>query len=644
MMHLIKYPLDETVKRFFEEAAAKGFEMREGQMEMANEICTAITEKRPLAVEAEVGIGKSFAYLVPALIQYFRERRQVVIATSTIALQEQLYNDAQTVLKMLGVHANIILAKGMKNYACMKRVHSLYSRHKNDVYYGRLWQTVRNGQQDKAEITMNISDTEWDKISISNFGKDRCKSCPYTRSCQYHKMRSALVYESAIVICNQNMLVSHLMNQQKGKGLFSPSVNTFIIDEAHNIESKFRSAYTTAYSKSDIMHIVNDSVRNTKKQELKELAEGIAVNIEELFRMFRVQVHQQEKSSEGDVTSFFLDLNSDIRTMLLVLRKQFTKLDRKTGMNVGIVLQFLREVSNVLNENIVWLEKEKSLRLCVCQKDIRKDISKLLFSQGRCTILTSATISDKQTGTPREKCSYYLNSIGYPVIGMVSEPKKSPFDYDNHTMLYCSKEMPFPSIERRKEYRAASIAEIVKLLEVTNGKTLILFTAKEDMEYVYKKLSNVHLPYKILMQSKTSSQAYQLDKFKSDTNSVILGTGTYWEGINVEGESLSQVIVYKLPFPVPEPIIDYKMSLTENPIDEVAVPEMVIQLKQGVGRLIRSASDTGIVSILDPRVSLRKAKYADVALDALSVKNRAVSIEELYTFWDRITNERSQES
>lgn len=642
MMYLIKYPLDETVKRFFNEVATKGFEMREGQMEMANEICTAITEKRPLAVEAEVGIGKSFAYLVPALIQYFRERRQVVIATSTIALQEQLYNDAQTVLKMLGVHANIILAKGMKNYACMKRVHSLYSRHKNDIYYGRLWQMVRNGQQDKAEITMNISDTEWDKISISNFGKDRCKSCPYTRSCQYHKMRSCLVYENAIVICNQNMLVSHLMNRQKGKGLFSPSVNTFIIDEAHNIESKFRSAYTTAYSKSDIVNVITDSVRNIRNPYMKELAEEIKMELEELFRMFRLQVQKQESESEGDVTSFFLEMNKEISEKLIVIRRNLATLNARTEKDAGAILQFLREVSNSADDNLVWLEKEKSLRLCVCQKDIRKDISKLLFSQGRCTILTSATISDKQTGTPREKCSYYLNSIGYPVIGMVSEPKKSPFDYDNHTMLYCSKELPYPSIERRKQYREASIPEIVKLLEVTNGKALVLFTSKEDMEYVYKKLSNMQLPYKILMQSKTSSQAYQLEKFKADTNSVILGTGTYWEGINVEGESLSQVIIYKLPFPVPEPIIDYKMSLTENPIDEVAVPEMVIQLKQGVGRLIRSANDTGIVSILDPRVSLRKAKYADVALDALSVKNRANSIEELHTFWDRITNEGSQ--
>lgn len=642
MMRLIKYPLDETVKRFFGEAAANGFEMREAQMEMANEICTAIIEKRPLAVEAEVGIGKSFAYLVPALIQFFRERRQVVIATSTIALQEQLYNDAQTVLKMLGVHANIILAKGMKNYACMKRVHSLYSRHKNDVYYGRLWQTVRNGQQDKAEITMNISETEWAKISIFNFGKDQCKSCPYTRNCQYHKMRSSLVYENAIVICNQNMLVSHLMNQQKGKGLFSPSVSTYIIDEAHNIESKFRSAYTTAYSKSDIVNVISESVRNIRNPYMKELAEEIKIELEELFRMFRVQVQKQESELEGDVTSFFLEINKDISEKLIVIRRNLATLNARTEKDAGAILQFLREVSNGADDNLVWLEKDRCLRLCVCQKDIRKDISRLLFSQGRCTILTSATISDKQTGTPREKCSYYLHSIGYPVIGMVSEPKKSPFDYDNHTMLYCSRAMPYPSIECRKQYREASIAEIVKLLEVTNGKALILFTAKEDMEYVYKKLSNMHLPYKILMQSKTSSQAYQLDKFKSDTNSVILGTGTYWEGINVEGESLSQVIIYKLPFPVPEPIIEYKMSLTENPIDEVAVPEMVIQLKQGVGRLIRSANDTGIVSILDLRVSLRKAKYADIALDALSVKNRADSIEELHTFWDRITNEGSQ--
>lgn len=155
------------------------------------------------------------------------------------------------------------------------------------------------------------------------------------------------------------------------------------------------------------------------------------------------------------------------------------------------------------------------------------------------------------------------------------------------------------------------------------------------MEYVYKKLSNMHLPYKIIMQGSGSSQEYLLDKFRNDTNSVLLGTGTFWEGINIEGESLSQVIIFKLPFPVPDPIIDYKMSLVDDPISEVAVPEMIIMLKQGAGRLIRCAADKGIVSILDPRVSMEsKAQYKDKALEALPERNRTESISELQEFWN----------
>ena len=152
-----------------------------------------------------------------------------------------------------------------------------------------------------------------------------------------------------------------------------------------------------------------------------------------------------------------------------------------------------------------------------------------------------------------------------------------------------------------------------------------------------KKLSNKHLPYKILMQGNGSSQARQLEKFKTDIDSVILGTGTYWEGINVEGEALSQVIIFKLPFPVTDPIIDYKMSLAEDRVIDVAVPEMIIKLKQGAGRLIRSSSDKGIVSILDPRASSREHKpYRDTILNALCEKQSTEDIAELTTFWSRI--------
>ena len=205
-------------------------------------------------------------------------------------------------------------------------------------------------------------------------------------------------------------------------------------------------------------------------------------------------------------------------------------------------------------------------------------------------------------------------------------------------MLYCSAALPHP--RKREEYRKASIAEIVKLLEVTNGKTLILFTSKTDMEYVYKRLSNMHLPYKILIQHGSSSQEYVLEKFRKDVNSVILGTGTFWEGISIEGESLSQVIIYKLPFPVPDPIIDHKMSVADDPIGDVAVPEMIIKLKQGTGRLIRSANDKGIVSILDPRASSKiRTRYRSIALNSLPIKNITEDIGKIRDFWNNLTEE-----
>lgn len=261
----------------------------------------------------------------------------------------------------------------------------------------------------------------------------------------------------------------------------------------------------------------------------------------------------------------------------------------------------------------------------------------MLYKSGVSTILTSATLSSGGING----YDYFLDSIGYPNTAKAAEPKSSPFDYDSNTMLYTTSALPYPNKDNREEYCLKSIPEIVRLLNVTKGKALILFTAKTDMEYVYKKLSNMPLPYKFIMQSTGSSQEHLLRKFKSDTDSVLLGTGTFWEGINVEGEALSQVIIFKLPFPVPDPIIDYKMSLVKDPIGEVAVPEMIIKLKQGTGRLIRSSNDRGIVSILDPRVSMKsKSAYTDKTIGSMLTSNRTESIDHLSDFWNRVNDEK----
>ena len=629
-MELSEYPLNKAVTQFFDKAVQKyGYQVRSGQNEMASEVSRAVAEKLSLAVEAEVGTGKSYAYLVPVLIQYFRERKQVIIATSTIALQEQLYRDAETVLELLGVDTEIILAKGMKNYLCMKKMNR-FRRRSDNLCLKLLWNWANAGRQDRKKIPLNLEDRIWNRLCVCNYGNRHCQQCAFINKCCYHQMRLKLLNGNQIVICNQNMLVSHLVNEQYTRRIFSRRIGTIIIDEAHNLEPKFRDAFTQSYTKHELLFAVRKCSEYSHSGRANRIKETLRNDIIRLFQAFKEQIRSQQKHADGDMTAFFLKPNREICTLMRRIRKNFTLLENTDELSR--LYYFIHDVMNMDKSQIVWLRKEPEIQLCICQKEIRPEISELLFRDGRCTVLTSATISDGRD------YGYFLNSIGFPKDGFVSKPKKSPFDYDSKTILYCSAVLPIPKPENRTEYRRKSVPEILKLLKVTDGRTLILFTSRKDMDYVYKRLSNLHLPYKILKQNISSSQEYQLEKFRNDVKSVILGTGTYWEGINVEGESLSQVIIYKLPFPVPDPILDYKMSLTKHPISDVAVPEMIIKLRQGAGRLIRSETDRGIVSVLDPRISRQsQKKYRNTVLESLPIKNRTENIEEIKRFWDIIT-------
>ncbi|SDA31244.1 ATP-dependent DNA helicase DinG [Ruminococcus sp. YE71] len=636
----LSYPIENGTREFFEEAANDGLELRPGQLEMALEVCEAIQEHKPIAVEAEVGIGKSYAYLVPAVMEYMKSHRQIIIATSTIALQEQLAKDAANVLEMTGVHIDVTVAKGMRNYLCPRRLENAIKSQKNNAIFRDISSLMRIKGTDRAAIGINIPDKIWELVNVQSYG-EKCHSCMMKNGCDYYALREQLHNGNGIVICNQNMLVAHLQNVSTGgKGLFNSNNSMVIVDEAHNLESKFREAFTTAFDCYELQNAVRHSVSKipkNRKAELEKFADDTIEYIEQLYRWLVRQVSEQRKMNEADTSTYYLQKDKYTKELLRVIYNRFVWIENHSNANLVYAKEFLKNVLNVCNDHIVWLEMESRLKICVCRKEIRMMINKMLFSSGRTTILTSATISDKNDGSPTEKCRYFLHNIAFPTVGFVSEPKRSPFNYDENTMLYCSDKLTYPNIENRQLYREQSIAEIVRLLNITCGKTLILFTAKEDMEYVYKKLSNKHLPYKILLQGKGSSQSRQLGKFRSDTNSVLLGTGTYWEGINIEGESLSQVIIFKLPFPVPDPIIDYKMSKVENRVRDVAVPEMIIKLKQGAGRLIRSSSDKGIVSILDPRASTRENKpYRNTILNALSEKHSTEDIDELTEFWNKL--------
>lgn len=624
---------------FFRNTAQNGLEIRQGQIEMSDEVCTAFEKHLPLAVEAEVGIGKSFAYLVPAVLKFAQDHKQIVIAMSTIALQEQLNRDAHNVLKMLGVNIDIVVAKGMKNYICKRRLKGFVSHNKQDFVSQKLLNIVRNGSQDIAKINMKIPDKILEKITIRNFGNGYCSSCESTMSCEYSAIRKQIVKGQNIVICNQNMLVSHLINSNRSQGIFYENCSVYIIDEAHNLESKFRDAFSVSYSRKDLIKRFNDCIKMVSSEKLKlinRLIGSMCETVQKLYIELNRQVHQQHKAMDEEASAFLFTRTKEVLINANELHRKIARFETFTEVSVPDVKRFIEEIISPDSNNIMWIENGENIRLCICKKDISRDISRLLFGKSN-VILTSATISCSQSGTPMEKCEYFLANIHFPTSGMVSEPKKSPFNYNKNTMLYISKIMPIPKYDRKEEYRKASILEIVNLLKITGGKTLILFTSKSDMEFVYRKLSNMNLPYKILIQSGGSSQAYQLKCFINDINSVILGSGTYWEGINVEGESLSQVIIYKLPFPYPDPIISCKMAEANDPLIEIAVPEMIIKLRQGIGRLIRSESDKGIVSILDPRISSEsKSRYKKIVFDAIPIKCKIEDMAVISDFWSKI--------
>lgn len=296
-------------------------------------------------------------------------------------------------------------------------------------------------------------------------------------------------------------------------------------------------------------------------------------------------------------------------------------------------------MSECFKSKLLWIEKHgKEFEFVTCPKNTRNIIYNRFFDGSIRTILTSATLTCSNSPILEDQYSYFIRNTGFPYQnkGVLSEPKPSPYPYDEHAMIYYCSDLPHPTKER-EAFIQAGADRLIDILEISGGKALVLFTAKTDMEEVHQILKQKNLSFKILMQQSGSSQDKVLKEFRENVNSVLLGTGAYWEGISIEGKSLSNLVIFRLPFPVPDPIINYKSSIAEDPLMEVQVPEMITKLKQGIGRLIRNYSDTGIVSIIDPRLGdERPTKYQDIIWDSLPIKNKTNKLIKLAEFYRHV--------
>ncbi len=540
----------------------------------------------------------------------------------------------------------------MTHFACKSRADKYFKEINRKEFNDNLeilCNYINNGVVDRKNIKLDVDNNIWDNVNVKATDHNRCE---HYNNCSFMSLRRDMLNTDGIILCNQDLLTVHFQKLKKGqKGLLNEKIDLIVIDEAHNLEEKVRASLIESYNKYKIKSILGDVIETIKmsaiRRESYENFNNIAHILNVISNKLNNQVKKQINSSPKgeEMEKYFINID-EIREELLLLNSKIDLINYKVQFysddnlceevfeELENLQDFIKSLISIKSRDLFWLENFNDIHIFACPKNISKEINSLYFDKLKTTILTSATIADKSQGSEEERYEYFIKSTGFPTsTGFLSTPKPSPFPYNYNAMIYYTENMPHP-VEARERFIKLGAEKIVKLLNITKGKALILFTSKSDLKEVYEILKHKNLEYRILKQQHMSSQDDILEEFKKDKNSVLLATGTFWEGIDVPGKSLSNLIIFKLPFPVPDPIIEYKRTLSEDFLMEVSVPLMIVKLRQGVGRVIRKHDDKGIVAILDSRIGeLSNSPYKNIVFDSLPIKNRTNDIREIESFW-----------
>lgn len=602
---------------------------------MSLDIADAYINGRNAMIEAGVGIGKSFAYLIPGLLINRISRQPVIIATSSIQLSEQIHKDLRFIGSRLGfTTVRSVVGKGMGQYACRLRAAELFKPDGASSPVAALAQRVMNYEIDeRADIEGGVGDAVWSGVCVND-----CKfeQCHYRSTCSFYDMRTkinAAAGDMDFIIVNQDLLIRDLIKKKEGtKGLINDRPALIVIDEAHNLEAKVRDARTLEFTFRGINRMLDDTLQLLYKQSADKdlmqqfkLVKGCARQIFSQVETDLLQTAKQDNDRirVSEITGVPLRRGAQIlkefSLSLSVLASRHEREIDNAFEAVNGLISLFEVLAGADDSYLIWASQtQREAAISICPKGISQFLKHTLFNGKTPVILTSATMC--QGGdTLEEQYAYLTRSLGYR--GEYMERQASPFDYHNHSMMYIAKDVPYYNHNNREAYLEAAYKEMLRLCNVTGGRTLVLFSAKEDMKVIHEKLSKEKLTWSLHMQREGSSQDGVIAEFRR-SKGVLLSTGVFWEGINIEGSDLSQVIVFRLPFPVPaDPVYEYKAAMAENALKEVFVPDMLLRLRQGTGRLIRSESDLGVLSILDSRLSAAAHKdYRAKVLEALPFK------------------------
>lgn len=638
------------------------------QIDLAARVETALRLKSVLVAEAGVGTGKTLAYLIPTLRFNAAGRLPgpIVIATRTINLMEQMRGkDFPLVTQALGTQGfmgqeinRLVVIKGQRHYPCLLQVKRSRLPKGEKVQLAKLIQaTTTNGYGDRAtEAVENIREDVWEQIRI-----DECsgEACPESERCPYMRLREALWKPPDVILTNHNLLAEHLHQKARKRRGYWPAPGVIIVDEAHWLEEAIRQQLAHSISAHLFKRLVErldafgsyvdglhkgDANRLSQKAHLffdlmwrarVEIDEGLSryhVNVtEEILQVGRdVQRITQKIARQTDsaLSTRNLPLPRDDRAEARRIKSGVRRLSNLAERATEAMKEFLQIASSGSDSYAAWLEVVgQQPRLVVAPLDVSRFLKESLWSETFPVVLTSATLKT-QDGFNSLGLALGLSGCRYRVTTFTG---RSEFDYNNRVRVYVPTDLPDPPRDGDEHgdelFTKAVMRRIEELLRIANGRTLVLFTSHRRMNATLKYLLGRNLPFRLLSQG-MGPVSKVLHRFRDEESSVLLATGAFWEGTDVEGPSLSQVIMDKLPFPNPkDPLVEARARVAgEQAREKVYLPGMVTLLRQGAGRLIRSERDWGTVAVLDGRA---RKRYFELVQSALPPAPWTDNLEEL---------------
>jgi ATP-dependent DNA helicase DinG len=584
-------------------ATLPGFEPRAEQAALAAAVERALATGEHLVAEAGTGTGKSLAYLLPAL----ESGQRVVVATATKALQEQLLaNEVPAAARALGREVDVAVLKGRQNYVCRKQLQSfgpmLLRDARDEVVYEAIepWLAATE-TGDRAELELEPSDALWAELAV---GPDRCagRRCPFLSSCfsEGAKVRAA---EAELVIANHALYFAHVA---AGGGVL-PEHDAVVFDEAHRLEESAASWLGGRVSRAGLRRLAADVERVHRESgeavhRSRRLLDRVERAGERLLRAVapaagRRRLREPPAKELGLLVDALTSLAGDLHGQ----GEELDGLSRRSLLTAGQVEACLAPDEQ---ERVVWAEPDA---VAWAPVDVSDALRERLWEDGPTAVLVSATLATGEDATfVRRRLG--LDHARELVVG-------SPYDFHEQALLYVPGSMPDPRLDGFAE-RAAD--EVLSLLELSRGRALVLTSSYRALEVLRARIRG-RVPYDLLVQGDAPRERL-LERFRDEVDSVLLATATFWQGVDVPGESLSLLVIDKLPFSAPgDPLHEARCEAVEASggdwFRDFALPTAMLQLRQGFGRLIRGHDDRGVVAILDPR--LRTRPYGRAFLAAL---------------------------